>query len=144
MQFNHRFSSVLLSAFLLLTACCLQEGALAQDVNGSPDSVSSLLCHKWVMAYMLSDGLRMVKSPDMPDLVYVFQPDHGFVRTRGDAPADKGEWVLDRRKKQIVLRSAGKPLATVISLAPGELILTDQQSRHAAQNLKMIFAIGKD
>ena len=108
---------------------CSHQSLFAQNINGSMDSIQTLLCKKWEVNYALMGGMKIGRVPGATEMNYEFNKDKTFLLTsNGSKDKTKGTWSYDAKKKLIKLTLNGKSNTTITSLKEDELvILTDMK-----------------
>ncbi|MBI1782221.1 MAG: hypothetical protein HYR66_12785 [Sphingobacteriales bacterium] len=95
-----------------------------QNINISEDSITTLLCKKWEINYVIMGGMKIERIPGATEINYEFNKDKTFLMTSDD-PKDKtkGTWSFDPKKKIIRLTINGNSKMKIISIKEGELIM---------------------
>jgi len=118
----------------LITVALSNTTAFSQNINLSPDSITTLLCKKWEVDYAMLGDMKIGRIPGAEELNYEFNKDKTFLLTSND-PNDKskGTWAYDPKKKVIKLTVNGKSNTSIVSLKQGELVMHVDAGHTASQ-----------
>jgi len=96
---------------------------VAQNIELSPDSLSTLLCKKWQMNYVMMDGMKIERGAGAPETNFEFKKDKTYSMTDNKKNSGKGTWTYDPKKKLVKLITNGKSYSSVIELTDAELVM---------------------
>jgi hypothetical protein len=112
--------------FLFAYALIISHGALfSQDINMASENVTKMLCRKWKVDYIMTNGMKISPGPSAPEIKYEFKSDNTYLLLDKDpAKNGKGKWNFDANKKLINLMGLnGASNSTIISLREDELVM---------------------
>jgi hypothetical protein len=96
--------------------------SFGQNINIPTDSITSLLCKKWIMDYAMMGGTKIGKMPGATESNFEFFKDKTFVLTSNTTSTKTtGTWSYDQGKKNIKLTIGGRSNLRVISLKDDQL-----------------------
>jgi hypothetical protein len=96
---------------------------LAQEINLPADSITTLLCKKFEVSYMLVGDAKVEPMP-AAKMDFEFRKDKTFSITKsGDKSQTQGNWEYDKAKKMIKLVVNGVNRMKVIDLRVDRLTL---------------------
>lgn len=116
-----------------------------QSINISEDSITTLLCKKWEVDYVIMGEMKIGRMPGATEINYEFNKNKTFLMTSDD-PKDKtkGTWSYDSKKKLIKLTANGKSNTSIISLKENEFIMltdTKEATPDDPMELKIVYKI---
>lgn len=123
---------------------CSSQSLFAQNINGTLDSIQTLLCKQWEVDYVLMGGMKIGRMPGAAEINYEFNKDKTFFMTSDD-PNDKakGTWSYDPKKKLIKLTLNGGTNSNIVSLKEGELVMLLEANAAVPDDLKDVQMVYK-
>jgi hypothetical protein len=115
----------------------------AQNISISADSIQTLLCKKWEVAYAEMGGMRIGRIPGAEEINYEFKKDKTFILSNKDEKEKKkGNWNYDSKKKLIKLTLDGRNISNIISLNENELVMTvDTNTQSDPEPIRMVYKV---
>lgn len=131
----------LFSSFIV--ALIVSNSLFAQDISMPADSIQTLLCKKWEVAYAEMGGMRIGRMPGAEEINYEFKKDKTFILSNKDEKEKKkGNWSYDSKKKLIKLTLDGRNISNVISLKENELVMTvDTNTPSDPDPIRMVYKV---
>lgn len=105
---------------LLIAFCILSHfSASAQRLNVPKDSIPSLLCKKWVSAYVQMNGQQIAPNAGA-EMVLEFHSDHSLVFSE-NGNSSKGTWAYSPTKNVVLVTINGLTMQSVVDLTPTQM-----------------------
>ena len=129
----------------IITLLLSSKKSFSQTIDLSADSITTLLCKKWEVAYAIMGNMKIGRIPGATEINHEFNKDKTLLMTSND-PKDKtkGTWAYDAKKKIIKLTINGRSNTSIISLKEGEFIMladTKEATPDDPMEIKLVYKI---